>query len=1495
MAKQVQPLEIILGIKGAEKLAALKSSFRDLTKTVKQSDSDIDAARKSINDYVKSANNSEAVIRGQIKAFEGLREQAAMGGKVYLDLGNQIKQLKADLRGSTDAMEEQRLGLVKMGSAAKGSASDISLVISQLEKLQTSARPGSSAFAQLGKDIAALKSQLKEANVEVKKFNAGFEISQRPSMSLEKIQKQIGRLTEGLKTLNFTSNEFLDVQERIALLGQVQSRTTGRQQVIARERMFAGQAFQSFVEGPAGRLNLPRTAAALNLEIAELQDRLANTVPGSAYANITVEIANKQKELNQILNGSADAYDRVAAAQDRSARVAQKIANLQEYQRSSGGLAPGAGGFRDPSTGAIIARGAGNIADRRAFNAARAELANAIVDGAIQQARTLALPAAGGTSAPGTGAAMSGGAVPLRGTRGALQPIVAAPTNLGTVGGRRQRPAGIEAQINDAARRSYISQTDAVRKNAEAKEAAARVEANYRAEIDKATKANNGSINSSNRLRSAIEAYRSTLPTTSKEFANLTKRINDLDRQSEQVSRRMSRRRMSPMQMTQAAGAAISGGIFGGPEGFLGGAIGAIGGVGGAFAGAAIGAQVGGLRRTLGGYSEYAAQIERLKIALEGIAGPQEEYNRALAAANSVTEDLNVPQEVAVQGITRLTAAVKGAGGGVADAELAFKNINSAIIATGGGAEQVEGAITALVQIFSKGKVSAEEINQIAERLPGTFNKIAAASGRTGPELTKALQDGKVGLNDLMKFLVSLGDEYGALALKIAASSENAGARLEVAYNKMRIEVGKALQPIGAEFQNAFAEFIEDITPTLVEVLPKIGEAALALAKNLDVLAISAGTAFAAMGVAKIAALGGLSAALLKLAAAAGAASVALKGTAAAALLNPWVALAAGIGAATAGVIKYYQAQDELNAFLDEGTASTESIKNEIIKYELEIKEATDKIKGINGEQRATGREAQRLKSNVAELRAELERLRGTYSIRLKLERQGYTFDSAGTAQTYTVSGVTYDVKTGAPVSGQETTDFPGPSDDSKADSAASKKAARDAEREANEIARLQRELSLVTAKEKILEIDQQIAATTLAITDAQDQQNFGALEALQDLARSLQLEKQRAEIITKFNARMREIAETLDGQKRDLSEQIAIRVREQELLKAKRAYEQSSIEAQQELNRLTKEQSKTFEEQFTDRQRQLGLISEDEYNKILMARRKEELGGIQGLTSEQRERGLDLYRQEIDPTPFEAMRQNITQLKESLRDLVDPVNQITSAATAIGDAFSQSFVDAISGAKTAKEALADFFSSVASYFLDMAKQIIAKMIQIAILNSVAKLLPGLGSNGGFNLDSTALGAGGGSVGGIGTLGPNFGIAQRALGGPVNANEPYIVGERGPELFIPFQRGQVMSNEDSEDIMEAAFQRGGSSSNVSNSYGGNSSSSVSNSFQQMQMVNLPFTRTSEQASMIAAEREAAQALRDPGPIDVRYESTVINSTEYVTAEQHRKGLTQAAE
>ena len=43
--------------------------------------------------------------------------------------------------------------------------------------------------------------------------------------------------------------------------------------------------------------------------------------------------------------------------------------------------------------------------------------------------------------------------------------------------------------------------------------------------------------------------------------------------------------------------------------------------------------------------------------------------------------------------------------------------------------------------------------------------------------------------------------------------------------------------------------------------------------------------------------------------------------------------------------------------------------------------------------------------------------------------------------------------------------------------------------------------------------------------------------------------------------------------------------------------------------------------------------------------------------------------------------------------------------------------------------------------------------------------------------------------------GPDFAaLGFRAKGGPVSAGSPYMVGERGPELFVPNQSGHIRAN-----------------------------------------------------------------------------------------------------
>jgi hypothetical protein len=54
---------------------------------------------------------------------------------------------------------------------------------------------------------------------------------------------------------------------------------------------------------------------------------------------------------------------------------------------------------------------------------------------------------------------------------------------------------------------------------------------------------------------------------------------------------------------------------------------------------------------------------------------------------------------------------------------------------------------------------------------------------------------------------------------------------------------------------------------------------------------------------------------------------------------------------------------------------------------------------------------------------------------------------------------------------------------------------------------------------------------------------------------------------------------------------------------------------------------------------------------------------------------------------------------------------------------------------------------------------------------------------------------GGGGLGGLlnlgGLIGSIFGLPGRATGGPVSPGRGYVVGERGPELFVPTSAGRV--------------------------------------------------------------------------------------------------------
>ena len=211
-----------------------------------------------------------------------------------------------------------------------------------------------------------------------------------------------------------------------------------------------------------------------------------------------------------------------------------------------------------------------------------------------------------------------------------------------------------------------------------------------------------------------------------------------------------------------------------------------------------------------------------------------------------------------------------------------------------------------------------------------------------------------------------------------------------------------------------------------------------------------------------------------------------------------------------------------------------------------------------------------------------------------------------------------------------------------------------------------------------------------------------------------------------------------------------------------------------------------------------------------------------------------------------------VQEAKENLTSLTDPINQIIGAATAIGDAFSTSFKGIVSGAMTAREGLANFFKSVGDYFIDMAARIAAEALKLQAIQLLQSLLSPL--LGGFGIGSmSAPGLQG--TGALSTA-PLFPGGAFAEGGFVTGPTRALIGEGGePEYVIP------------QSKMSAAMSR--------------------------------YSRGARGESVIAGSGSSSEsggtATAPMAPIDVRYSVERINNVDYVTADQFRAGMAQAAQ
>lgn len=195
-----------------------------------------------------------------------------------------------------------------------------------------------------------------------------------------------------------------------------------------------------------------------------------------------------------------------------------------------------------------------------------------------------------------------------------------------------------------------------------------------------------------------------------------------------------------------------------------------------------------------------ARDMDGLRRGLTAVAGSAEETERQLTRLQEVAKLPGLGFREAIRGSISLQAA----GFSASMAERSLMAFGNALATVGKGKADLDGVTLALTQIASKGKISAEEINQLSERVPQVRKAMQAAFGTAD---TEKLQKSGLSATAFVEGLVAQLNKLPQVTGGVGNAFEN----MSDALFRAKAAMGEALLP-------AVIPLIEGLAGILVQV-----------------------------------------------------------------------------------------------------------------------------------------------------------------------------------------------------------------------------------------------------------------------------------------------------------------------------------------------------------------------------------------------------------------------------------------------------------------------------------------------------------------------------------------------------------------------------------------------------------------------------------------------------------------------------------------------------
>lgn len=235
----------------------------------------------------------------------------------------------------------------------------------------------------------------------------------------------------------------------------------------------------------------------------------------------------------------------------------------------------------------------------------------------------------------------------------------------------------------------------------------------------------------------------------------------------------------------------------------------------GRLAAAMFGAAAYGVYSMSGAMIQAAGAQDQFRVSMAALLKDTAKVDQVTAAVKRFADSTSFSNEAVYQVAQNLVAA-----------KVPLSNLIPTLQMLGdvslGNAEKFSGIATAWYQIIAKGKLTAEEINQIAERGVSVWSILAQETGQSVPELQKLAEAGKLTVDAYMPILQrGLAKNYAGSLKEASNLSTN-----------LLVNIGKSITNFAAAIGNGLGDTVNPFLQYLAQLFQRAALYATALTQS---------------------------------------------------------------------------------------------------------------------------------------------------------------------------------------------------------------------------------------------------------------------------------------------------------------------------------------------------------------------------------------------------------------------------------------------------------------------------------------------------------------------------------------------------------------------------------------------------------------------------------------------------------------------------------------